>query len=804
MDATGSTDLEPRELTFVDFPADAVDTHSTGGQNNNINSGLPEAFCAEKAMDTADASGLVEQLSQSSEPSEPGRTRNTGKCNLRKSLAWDAAFFTSAGVLDPDELSNMIKVDGKGERHLLSGIAEDISRSTDSFSTLESDSLTLENAEADLFEDIRASIQKSSKASNMTSSSKAANHSSPFFKEGAASENMVKSKHGPKKHTIGMQGPGKLMKRSSGCTQPVAKIGGLTPSLPKPPNAIGRPNPILPAAPKKAYLSSKDVKMGNEKAKCASAQDKMIPVSKTPGDAGSGRTVPKLAGSLKSPSMRSSAVTRKDPPRSSSSSSSFHSQSSSDVVGVSPVKSNRRRIGSRTVNQASSSLALKTPSKVALKQKGQADLPAKLMSPKLSSNISPASSISEWSLESSSSTSAVSRRSDISRASFSASSPRRSLNVNASSGLDNRNQSVNQISDMHEHKAARLSSENLKTFPRQAGASTSVKPTGLRMPSPKIGFFDGVKSVVRTPYGTMQPSSGIPAGPKTGVRNSSPSGGSNKAKPAKLQPKRTVGAIGNTRPDVQKPALTVPSKKPSKASTKVSNVSGDAKKCISIPHEVQNGTEGENQVNVDQKGTEGYDRDKDVPEIGQDAGKTGSLGVLKGEIDLEEQGNANSKDTEISPVECIMPSEEADEATISSIQHLNKSWDSPYRSNEKQNGHREKHVDGLSTDAVVITSEQEPQKDLVCNSIAQTKLAGPDFSAPEPSCSEELHVSASILMIPSLVGSSETKVASTRTPFLVKNSLCNSEEDVSRRLSNGAIDKKASIPPSESAQIENI
>ena len=74
-------------------------SYSSGGQNNNINSGLQEAFCAEKAMDTADASGLVEQLPQSSEPSEPGWTRKTGKCNLRKSLAWDAAFFTSAGAL---------------------------------------------------------------------------------------------------------------------------------------------------------------------------------------------------------------------------------------------------------------------------------------------------------------------------------------------------------------------------------------------------------------------------------------------------------------------------------------------------------------------------------------------------------------------------------------------------------------------------------------------------------------------------------------------------------------------------------
>lgn len=67
-------------------------------------------------------------------------------------------------MLDPEELSSMItKTDNKKEKRVLPGIQEDISGSTESISTLQSDSLTLDSGEDDLFLDIRASIQRSSK-----------------------------------------------------------------------------------------------------------------------------------------------------------------------------------------------------------------------------------------------------------------------------------------------------------------------------------------------------------------------------------------------------------------------------------------------------------------------------------------------------------------------------------------------------------------------------------------------------------------------------------------------------------------
>lgn len=142
-----------------------------------------------------------EQEPRSNETFEIGKAKKNSKCNLRKSLAWDSAFFTSAGtrlwmlgiyvvfflgsigcslcfigsamclvysgVLDPDELSSIIEGVEKDEMHALPGIKEDVHMSCDSISTLESDSLTLESMEADIFEDIRASIQKSTKMSDL-------------------------------------------------------------------------------------------------------------------------------------------------------------------------------------------------------------------------------------------------------------------------------------------------------------------------------------------------------------------------------------------------------------------------------------------------------------------------------------------------------------------------------------------------------------------------------------------------------------------------------------------------------------
>ncbi|GMQ02753.1 hypothetical protein CsSME_00048841 [Camellia sinensis var. sinensis] len=303
------------------------------------------------------------------------------------------------------------------------------------------------------------------------------------------------------------------------------------------------------------------------------------------------------------------------------------------------------------------------------------------------------------------------------------------------------------------------------------------------MPSPKV------KPVVRTPTGSMQSYSGVSAGPKIGARINRPSGGSSKTKLAKLQPARTVSTAANMKLDGQKPMSPLPSQKPSNASTKVSSVSGGLKKCLSISPQAHNET------------------DNDVPNSGLDAEKPGSPGMLDSEINLEKQGNFNKKDIEIAPIkgdthgnaENIKPSKGGEDA-ISSVKHLKTKLRVIYKSNEKENAHFEDQVDGLT------------KNEVIGNSITQIDFSHLDFHAPELSCSKEFFVlsqkegSPSDILGPTSISpcpvTSEI-TASTRTPFAVKNSFCNSEGDFSTGSSIGAVEKISSLSSLKSAQTEN-
>ncbi|THF95310.1 hypothetical protein TEA_016852 [Camellia sinensis var. sinensis] len=241
------------------------------------------------------------------------------------------------------------------------------------------------------------------------------------------------------------------------------------------------------------------------------------------------------------------------------------------------------------------------------------------------------------------------------------------------------------------------------------------------------------------------------SGPKIGARINRPSGGSSKTKLAKLQPARTVSTAANMKLDGQKPMSPLPSQKPSNASTKVSSVSGGLKKCLSISPQAHNET------------------DNDVPNSGLDAEKPGSPGMLDSEINLEKQGNFNKKDIEIAP--------------IKGDTHGNAENIKPSKGGE----------------------------DAIC-SVKHLKTYHLDFHAPELSCSKEFFVlsqkegSPSDILGPTSISpcpvTSEI-TASTRTPFAVKNSFCNSEGDFSTGLSIGAVEKISSLSSLKSAQTEN-
>lgn len=59
--------------------------------------GFSGAINIQEEMDMACKGNYDEQLPQLHEPKEPEKARRKGKVNLRKSLAWDTAFFTDAG-----------------------------------------------------------------------------------------------------------------------------------------------------------------------------------------------------------------------------------------------------------------------------------------------------------------------------------------------------------------------------------------------------------------------------------------------------------------------------------------------------------------------------------------------------------------------------------------------------------------------------------------------------------------------------------------------------------------------------------
>ncbi|MFS7908693.1 hypothetical protein Hanom_Chr01g00086141 [Helianthus anomalus] len=143
---------------------------SSGGPVNEIDFEQRTTVESTKA-DKSTTEEDIEEMPKLIKTPEPEKSRKNGKFNLRKSLAWDSAFFTSDGVLDADELSTMIEGGEKAVKYQLPGIEEEVYKSMDSISSFESDNLSLDCLEAELFDDIRASIQKSNRSSNFNNSS---------------------------------------------------------------------------------------------------------------------------------------------------------------------------------------------------------------------------------------------------------------------------------------------------------------------------------------------------------------------------------------------------------------------------------------------------------------------------------------------------------------------------------------------------------------------------------------------------------------------------------------------------------
>ncbi|XP_039007843.1 uncharacterized protein LOC120135680 [Hibiscus syriacus] len=474
-----------------------------------------------------------EEAGKAKEPleySEQNKTSNNGKYNLRKSLAWDNAFFTSEGFLEPEELSSMLGGNEKGQIQTLPGIQEDVNKSYDSLTTLDSETLALESLEADLFEDVRASIQKSNKVPvtvNLAArTSRKVEHTT---------QDKMKQKATLKKLNVGVKDSGKKLKPNVVTPQilqtvkSVARSGESTSYLHNPPKVLSSVGP----SPKRVSLGAKNVRMEKD---TKTVTGRGTTVLKTP-LGGARNTVPRSKPSSKSSSC-SPAWSKTE-----------LNSSCSSLESCASISSNRTYLSSFNLIKHKNGSRIVPRSKI---QAGSSKLPTILKSStKISSSISPASSISEWSSESSS-ISSSNQSSNVARTSLSSGS-RKGPAINRDTHTQNHPTGKCSRGDGTEVTGSLNESEN-KVSARTSKLlhPASVKPSGLRMPSPKLGFFDGVRSSGRTPNGSMLSHPGVPSGlPKIGAKNTSPSGISNKAKIGKLQPVRTLTVIQSPKVDVK-------------------------------------------------------------------------------------------------------------------------------------------------------------------------------------------------------------------------------------------------------------
>lgn len=823
----GMMDLLSEDTSFFDTSSDGfLLHHSSGFQEEQKSSDLLEK------VETISLGDVPDNPRQS----EPERIRKKGKCNLRKSLAWDNAFFTNAGFLEPEELSSMIEGVDKGGKSVLPVIQEDdIRMSIESISTMESDSLAMESLEADLFQDIRASIQKSSKASAADSSNQARSAKREVqtiqssVKMGLASQNKVKAKPTSKRPTISTQGSGKMTEESLSrqqVPQPAVRGRESAPFLPKLPKALGRANSIPTVPTKRASLGANRLKLENSNAKSSTVAVSAAPSSRMLGMGGARRVVPLPTKSLKSSSSGSLTATKTEI-RTSSSSLDSSGSTSSDNVGKSHLSSIRRKIDSKAVKPPSAGSKIVSKNRI---QPGNSRLSTHLKTAtKLSASISPASSISEWSCGSSSPTSTNKQRSSNSKSSLNSSSPckRVSVGSDAPSVKNLQNQSNGHYSLGHETQATGLPSQCFNEVTIGTGASAcpvSAKPSGLRLPSPKIGFFDGVKSAVRTPKGGTQSHSGvISALPKPGSSSSGSTGGPTNTKLRNVQPTSTVTAIKSIKPiqhisPIVKPTSLTPSREPSNASTKISSAIRAVRNSPGLSPKVQNLKSPKTGGNFQLK----------TKEEGALRGKCDTDPCLESKMSAEIRDGVQLKNTEITPVDgngCNATSNSSSNCTTGIMSSSQKDGEiAPYVQKLLKNGvcsfsntdeSYENCDDGMRGDMEAMNPNKEMQKELMEISVSKSDVNCAGINYP-PECSSSLEVHAcgqtqESLNIPSnptpqsLSRVTSEITAGTRIPFAVKNSFSDVDEIIEsfKGLTVEVVEKTATPPLLESAQKEN-
>ncbi|KAG4177724.1 hypothetical protein ERO13_A11G325100v2 [Gossypium hirsutum] len=363
--------------------------------------------------------------------SEGDETRGKGRYNLRKSLTWDSAFFSSAAFLEPEECTNTLESSENGEIHTLPGIQEDVDNYSDSSTMLDGEASTLRNSF------VKKELETKD-PKNVSSSKKLefTNH------------DKVKQKAARKKANLAVTVPVKTMKQVPArpqTSQSSRSEISTTSSLHKPPKGLSIVGPISATHTRRASLGGLNCKIEKD---TKSVTGKGTTVLKTPRRPASSTGATKIAAEGKS------------------------------------------RVGRSQV-----STFLKSPTN-------------------LNQSMSVASSYGEWSSDTSLSQSTSNKRSSIVRAGLGSGSHKVTV----------RNSDPEQVLD------ANTGSEVTGSLDESAGVhSASIKPSGLRPPSPKLGYSNGARLPGHTRTRSMDsyPSMSLIV-PQIGPKSNTPSAYSNK------------------------------------------------------------------------------------------------------------------------------------------------------------------------------------------------------------------------------------------------------------------------------------
>ncbi|KAG2309225.1 hypothetical protein Bca4012_081857 [Brassica carinata] len=387
------------------------------------------------------------------------------KYNLRKSLAWDKAFFTNAGVLEPDELCHMIESNHVvGEKKVLPSIQEDVKRSTESISTLQSDCTVEASQDCVLFEDVRASIQRSSAVST--------GDATPDESKGMGEREAVHSPtpstlDGPNSHE--KMKPNAIRKRPSIRTQGLGKVTKQAVAAKEHNTSISRPSTGLSRSVRASVDVNKTKQGDSPLASRVTIPRRIRPTVSKPG--------PPSKSALRS----SSSVASKNELTSSCSSLESCISASSSASKKSPPESVKQKKASNSlVNGSTTSRAASR----LIDQSRVSPLSASTSTykPRLPSNASTFLSASvDWSFNSP-------RASTPNKM---AKGKKKTVSGGSSPAIDD-----DPMPDQQGTKHGSVVNGGT------VSSASMTKPTGLRVPSPKLGYFDGARSSVsRTPTG---------------------------------------------------------------------------------------------------------------------------------------------------------------------------------------------------------------------------------------------------------------------------------------------------------------